>query len=238
MVAVTEFKLETSENGETNPSLQIALRYNAWLAWARVALAHSAAAIAAKERRILAWSNSDEDLKAATLEEEFQSSLQAVVASAAMIDAFFAQLIEVFPIDPSTRAAWQRNRTARPTQVCETLRRTFGLTSDVTGRLKSLLDATYRIRDAALHSSGKPQPPQYHEELNTYVEWRFWTFRSDIANFFAENCLGLMWDLCNSCEKEGVSESAFILETRNSLFELLPDGRPAYLPATFRFWLP
>jgi hypothetical protein len=60
---------------------------------------------------------------ARVLEAEFMASMQAVMAAAISMDAFYARVKEYVIIPSPTLDAWRQKGTARYKQVYETIRR-------------------------------------------------------------------------------------------------------------------
>jgi hypothetical protein len=62
-------------------------------------------------------------------------------------------------------------RTARYSQVAEVIRRAFNLKRNGVRLLLENLKKIYRLRDLAVHPSGKVQEALLHPELGVGVEW-------------------------------------------------------------------
>jgi hypothetical protein len=237
-IRITDFSIAFGEDGDVTSNLSLNLNYDACAAWARIALSHREKAIHAKAGREIAWAGADENAKGNTLEAEFQASMQAVVAAASSMDALYAVISDRFPVDPALREAWRKNRTARGTQVRETLRTTFNTGPKSTEFLGQFLDALYKIRDAALHPSAKHQPPIFHPELGVSTEWRFWTFRSDVADSLTCIMAKVLWDISHFSGKRPIAGSQFLSDFRRMILEVFPDGVPQPSQEQATFWLP
>jgi hypothetical protein len=57
------------------------------------------------------------------------------------------------------------------------------------------LKKIYRLRDLAVHPSGKVQEALLHPELGVGVEWRFVYFRADISEGAVNAATAIVWDL-------------------------------------------
>jgi len=78
------------ENRKPGSSLSHHVHFDACPIWLQLAIRHLSDAQVAQVSRVAAWKGADEDSKAAALEWEFESSLQAIMASALALDAFCA----------------------------------------------------------------------------------------------------------------------------------------------------
>jgi len=128
-----------------------------------------------------AWLGQNENLKAETLEREFESSMQAIMAAAIAVDAFYAAIKPKIQIPEDLREQWRQNRTPRYAQIAEVVRRGFSLPQNGAKNLRQNLKEIFRLRDLAVHPSGNIEAPIPHPELTVGVEWRFAWFRFDNA---------------------------------------------------------
>ena len=176
--AVQSFSIQAGEDGSLTPSLNLLFRYDVWPTWISVALGHLTRALDAEARRLHAWRGTDDEAKFMALEAEFEASMQATVASAIALDAFYAVLRTHVKLPALTIAAWRRNRTARHAQVATIIAAAFRLTNDGARTIKASVKEIYRLRDKAVHPAGIVEPAVYHPELDVGVEWRFVLFRA------------------------------------------------------------
>jgi hypothetical protein len=63
---------------------------------------------------------------------------------------------------------WRKGRTARYTQVSETVRRTFTLKPKGASALRANLKEIYRYRDLAVHPSGRIEAPMHHNDRSCH----------------------------------------------------------------------
>jgi hypothetical protein len=149
--------------------------------WLELAARHLADAEQRRLARIAAWQSDDADARAATLEREFESSMQAMMAAAIALDSFYLALRDKTSIPKETIQTWREKRTARYKQVAEVLRRAFALRPRGSVVLRGNLNEIFKFRDLAVHPSGAATAPVLHPELQTGVEWRFAAFRAENA---------------------------------------------------------
>ncbi len=112
---------------------------------------------------------------------EFKYSMQAIVAAATAIDAFYSNVQSRVQIDREVKQAWRKGRAKRPAVVAETLRTAFAIKQENFDNLSSTLHQVYQFRDNAVHPSGKLTDPVLHPGMRAGVEWRFVAFSFDNA---------------------------------------------------------
>jgi hypothetical protein len=226
-ITIPSFSIRLRDDGqfESDP-VSLHVRFDLCPTWIQVARRHLDHAQNAKARRDEAWPGSDEDAKAKALEEEFEASMQAIVSAAIAWDALYAILREHVTIPPAMSEKWRLGRTARYTQISETVRRAFVLKPKGSSLLRSNLRALYSFRDMAVHPSGKIAAPLLHPELNVGMEWRFVYFRAQNAEMAVLGAAGMLWDLATN----GRSKNAKITEYQKTLLARLQEIFPAGAP--------
>lgn len=189
------FTLSIAEDGTPSGSLTIHVHFDVCPTWIELALQHLTVAKGREAERKAAWAGADEDQKAASLEREFEASMQAIMASAVAIDAFYAVLRKKAEVSEDLVATWRKNRTARPVQVAEVIRIAFGLGDVRSSALRKNLQEIYRLRDLAVHPSGDIEAPIQHPELDVGVEWRFAYFRYANAELVVNTTLRMLSEI-------------------------------------------
>ena len=161
-------------------NLTLHVHYDVCPTWLDLADHHLADAEKRKLARVAAWQADDQDARAATLEREFESSMQAIMAAAIAVDSFYAALRDKTTIPKETMQTWRKRRTARYRQVAEVLRCAFSLSPKGIEVVRNSLEQVFRFRDSGRSSvvwryrcSGPFIP-----ELQVGVEWRFDVFRA------------------------------------------------------------
>jgi hypothetical protein len=173
--------LTFSDNGKpTNFAITaMHVHYDVCPTWLELAARHLSDAIERKHARITAWESNDDGAKSATLEKEFESSMQAIMAAAIAVDSFYATLKGKTKIADETFKAWKRNGTARYVQIAEVLKAAFSLKQQDFDKIRCDLEQIFKLRDLAIHPEGAPEFPVLHPELKIALEWRFEVFRAD-----------------------------------------------------------
>ncbi len=184
--------LGADSSGKPTASLTIHVHFDVCPTWMELALQHLASAKVREAERVAAWTGTDEVSKASTLEREFEASMQAIMAAAIAVDAFYAVLRKKVDVSDDLVATWRRNRTARPVQIAEVLRMAFGLSGVAFDGLRANLLEIYRLRDLAVHPSGDIEAPILHPDLNVGVEWRFAYFRHINADLVVRTALRML----------------------------------------------
>jgi len=84
-----------------------------WPHWFELALKHLRQARESHGRLLSAHSDGATEARALALDDEFQSSLQAICAVAFAIDGLYGSMVDHVVVGAETRAQWRRNRTSR-----------------------------------------------------------------------------------------------------------------------------
>jgi hypothetical protein len=227
-VAVPAGGLTLGVNGHGNATgnLTLHVRFDVCATWSELALRHLEDAKVKRVARQAAWAGSNAEHKAATLEREFEVSMQAIMAAAIAIDAFYSIIQTHVELPPSLIAQWRTKRTSRSSQVTEVLRRAFQLKPRGTAALRQNLREIYRLRDLAVHPSGKIEAPILHPEINVGVEWRFAYFRAHNAELIVNAATWILWDLAHSGQPKDSKIAEYMAGLRQRLAELFPCGHP------------
>jgi hypothetical protein len=234
---ISNLRLNLLDNSEPS-SLEMQLSYDACSAWLRITLDHLTSVKNARTRRNDAWRAEDPKDRGDALEDEFSASIQAIVAAASAMDALYAQIVTFFPPPDSLRDSWKKNRTARAIQISEVLRVNLRLNPEEASSLRGLLAGVFKLRDAAVHPNGRPQPAIHHLEIDVFTEWRFWAFRADVAEFIACSVAGLLWDISKIERKTSFTDSQFYKDFQNAIWNILSEGKPAPNVSSIHVWLP
>lgn len=219
--------LSIGDDGNINSSLTLHVRFDVCPTWIELALRHLAAANEARANRQAAWAGTDEEAKAAALEREFEASMQAVMAAAIALDAFYAMIQPNVAVPPTLVERWRTGRTARFSQVTEIVRRAFRLKPKCTANLRANLKEIFRIRDLAVHPSGKIEAPIYHPELDVGVEWRFAYFSASNAEIIVNGATWIIWDLCHGGKPADANVLEYMDNLKHRLIAIFPNGHPS-----------
>jgi hypothetical protein len=152
--------------------------------------------------------------------------MQAIMAAAIALDAFYAVIQDHVALPPELVEKWRTQRTARYSQVTEVVRRGFRLKPKGTKLLREHLQKIYRLRDLAVHPSGKIQAPIEHPELNVGVEWRFFYFRAEHAQNVVDAATAIIWDLANQGRPANPKIENYTKGLKARLDILFPSGHP------------
>jgi len=218
--------LAIGDDGKVKGNLTLHVRFDVCPTWAELAVRHLEDAKAKKALREAAWAGVEEDQKAAALEGEFEVSMQAIMAAVIAIDAFYALIQTHVQLPPNIVDKWRTKRTARYSQVTEVLRRGFRLRPEGVVALRQNLKEIYRLRDLAVHPSGKIEAPILHPELGVGVEWRFAHFRAHNAELVVNAATWILWDLANGGKPVDPEIKKYTDGLRQRLAVLFPSGHP------------
>jgi hypothetical protein len=190
--------ISLKEDGKPTFSLTLHVHFDVCPTWLELALRHLEDAKERQSARIAAWKAKDENSKVATLEREFEASMQAIMSSAIAIDAFYAVIQTKVNVPQAIITKWRDKRTPRYAQISEILRRAFTLKPEGFRALRQNLREIYRLRDLAIHPSGRIDAPIFHPELQVGVEWRFAYFRYENALLVVRETVRMLCELITS----------------------------------------
>lgn len=227
VIPVGDLKIATDSHGKVTGHLTPHVRFDVGPTWVQLALRHLEDAKAKRDLRTAAWAGVDEDQKGNSLEREFEASMQAIMAAAIAIDAFYALIQTHVDLPPSIVDNWRAKRTASYSQVAEVLKRAFHLKPKGVASLRQNLKEIYRLRDLAVHPSGKIEAPILHPELGGGVEWRFAYFRAYNAELIVNAASRILWELAYEGKPKHPEIQKYIDGLRPRLAELFPHGCPA-----------
>ncbi|WP_157469781.1 hypothetical protein [Desulfobulbus elongatus] len=219
--------ISLGSDGNLASSLTIHVRFDVCPTWCKLAIHHLADAEACRLDRVAAWDKTNEDQKGVSLEREFEASMQAIMAAAIALDAFYSMIQGHVQLPPTLIQKWRTKRTSRYSQVTEVLRRGFHLKPNGTANLRQNLKEIYRLRDMAVHPSGKIKAPLLHPEIQVGVEWRFAYFRAQNAEKVVNATTGMLWDLAHNGKPTDSKIMEYMNTLRPRLVELYPDGHPS-----------
>lgn len=219
--------ISVGDDGRVTGNLTLHVRYDVCPTWTALSLQHASAALEARSIREAAWSGTDENAKAAALEREFQFSMQAIMAAAISLDAFYAIIKPHVAVPANVIEQWRKGRTPRYSQVAEVVRRGFALKPKGAKGLRSNLKEIFRYRDLAVHPSGKIEAPILHPELNLGMEWRFAYFRAANAKAIVDAASWILWDLSHGGKPADAKIQSYMASLKQRLIELFPSGHPS-----------
>lgn len=220
------FTISLGQDGVPAPSLTLHVHFDVCPTWCELSLSHLTAAKSHRVARVAAWAGTNEGDKGQTLEREFEASMQASMAAAIALDAFYSAIQTHVKLPPTLVEQWRTKRTARYSQVTEVLRRGFHLKPKGIKILRQNLKEVYRFRDLAVHPSGKIEAPLLHPELNVGVEWRFAHFHAANAEALVNAATAIIWDLAHNGKPTETKIISYVKGLRERLGELFPSGHP------------
>lgn len=172
--------------------------FDACPTWLDLAVRHLSDAKVARDARIAAWRNPDEHSRTGALQWEFEASLQAMMASANAVDAFYAAVQGKVPLPQSLIEEWRDSRAPRHVRVSDVLSMAFSLEQKYANGVRRALAEIFRFRDLAIDPSTRTDAPILHPELGEGVEWRFAYFRHGNALLIVKASLRLITELVAS----------------------------------------
>jgi hypothetical protein len=212
--------ISIDENGNSNAALALHVHFDVCPTWLRLAFQQAREAKKSQHVRQTVWSGSDEEAKASALEQEFEASMQSVVAVAVAFDALYALLRPHTKIEASSPQEGKKSRSPRYAKVSETLRQACGVSQEKGIQLRKELRQIFSLRDRAVHPEAQVTEPVLHPELNVGVEWRFALFRAQNAEIIIRSAVGIIRHLA-SCAENAQAPVRKIMNILNGNVDLL-----------------
>lgn len=126
------------------------------------------------------------------LQKEFVIGMQVVMAGCIAIDSYYASIKKFANIPEELLNKWRTKRTARYTQISETLKRVFFIPQDTFQQIRELLKQSFKLRDMAVHPKHGTDVPALYPEINKITDWRYSAFRFANAKGVAGHSLSLI----------------------------------------------
>lgn len=145
--------------------------------WLNIAYGHLLKTETAHNNLMLAKDEKNNEKIGNSLQNEFISGMQSIVASCIAIDAYYASVKDHIDIPDSLVKIWHDNGTARYKQIAEVFRQAFFLKTNTAKKIRDILKESFDFRDKAVHPNYGTAQPQLHVELNKVTDWRYAHFR-------------------------------------------------------------
>jgi hypothetical protein len=188
--------ISISGDGDLQPSpVEVSVSIDLFAYWLEIAMAHLIRAGDVHKELLAVWGQSNGEQGSQWLEGEFASSLQCITAAAIAVDAFYAMVRDHVPIPEKDIEAWRTNRTSRPKQIAEVLRRSFLVGPNSFTAMRGHLIELFKWRDWSVHPPAGFQKPVRYDELLVGTEWRFVAFRFENAKNALALSLGIIAQL-------------------------------------------
>jgi hypothetical protein len=155
---------------ESNPPK---MHYDVCPVWLSIAIEHLRIAKSAND---FIGEKLEGEEKFQALEIEFRASMQAITASAIVIDAFYAMVKKNLSSDANPFDAKKRGA-SRPAQVSEAFKQAFQLKAKGFGTIRNAIEQIYKYRDRAVHPTSDFSDVTYHPEFKLGLEARQVTYR-------------------------------------------------------------
>jgi hypothetical protein len=187
------------DDGKFEASVTVNLNYDVIPTWLRIALRHLTAAEESRRAVLVAWTGDaptlDASQQAKTIEAEFQAAMQAIVAAAVALDAFYTTVEKLIEVPEALRATWRANKTSRYARMSEVFRIAFEIGPRSTVQLRGFIKWVMGLRDRAVHPTSNSKEAVLHPVLGRAMEWRLVTFRLEMAQSVVGNSLSAIVQL-------------------------------------------
>ena len=194
-IDISSFDISIDENGKissTGPTIHTGLDMCPY--WLEIAFEHLIKTETTHEKLLTAVTEKNESSIGELLQKEFVLGMQVVMASCIAIDSYYASIKKFANIPEELSSTWQNNRTARYTQIAETLKRVFIIPQDVFQQIRELLKQSFKLRDRAVHPKHGTDVPVLYPEIHKITDWRFSAFRYANAKAVAGHSLSLIFE--------------------------------------------
>lgn len=205
------------EDGRAMSSLTLHVHFDVCPTWLALASGHLADAQVRAEEQKAAWQGDDASAKAEALEREFEASIQAIMAAATAMEAFYGVVQKAAEVPKAQREKWREKKAARRKQVGEVLRLAFGISSEDFRAVRGILKNIYTLRDMAVHPKGELAPALLHPELGVGVEGRFYYFRYAHAKQIVDEAHELIYQLVTNGTPKNAEVARYSGELRAKL---------------------
>lgn len=192
-VDIPEFSNYINPEGKLeSPSLALHTELILCPDWLTISYENLLRADRADKALMIAKEDKNDEKIAKSLQDEFTSGMQSIIASLIAIDAHYACVKDRIHIPADLTETWHEKRTARYKQISEVLNRAFKLTGKESKMVRAILKESFSFRDKAVHPPPGTTAPFLHPELNKITDWRYATFRFYNAKAIARTSLSIV----------------------------------------------
>lgn len=196
--------------------------------WLEIALIHLSKSDEAHASLMEAKASADNEAISTALGKDFISGMQAIMASAIAIDAYYATVKDKISLPDDLVKTWKENGTARYKQIAEVLRRAFKLSNKSSKNLRDFLNELFRFRDLAVHPKAGTTSPTLHPELNKVSDWRFAAFRNHNAHIATKITLSIVNQTINKGAPHNEALDKYCLELSNRIEPIITKWQETY----------
>jgi hypothetical protein len=230
-IPIGGLSIATDLEGNFTATLTLQVGLDVCPIWLTIAEGHLSEAQTSNRQLDSASTSADEEAIATHLESDLRSSLQAVVASAIAVDAFYAALRQFVQIDEATLSAWRDRGTARYKQVGETMRRAFQMKPRNAVQLRNALKQLYYYRDVSVHPDLSYTEASPHPEARRNTAKLLTTFRYPNARELAKVAISLISQGCMSAKSPFPEAAKYFADLRPKIEPILTRWEQRHGPA-------
>jgi len=158
--------MSVTDDGDVRGEVkEVRVRIDLWPTWLEIGCRATDQALGASAQLT---PELDDEAKTAQLTAELEGGLIAITAFAFCIDGFYDTVRNELGRHPD-ELAWKKNRTARATQVSETLRHHLKLGPKFSRLLRQYVEELFGFRSRAVHPNGAWVSPNYRPEIDSGV---------------------------------------------------------------------
>lgn len=212
---VVNLTISVGDDGTVSGSASLQVSLNMCPTWLTIAARHIRDAVAAQNRLRLCHEAGDEAGLGTALLDQANAGMQAIVASCAAFDAFYASITDRLPVDAATADAWKKNGTGRYKRIAEVLRRTFKMSNESAKLTRDAMKQNFQYRAWAVHPPAAGREPVFYPEIERAVEWRLFAFRVHNAQAIAGQTLSMIAQISRLPRRQQPDTLAVYLEANS-----------------------
>lgn len=226
-IRVSNLRLIEDDSGEVQlDPIVLQLQYDVVPTWLHLAFQHLIESEMRCEEVQRIWQDPDEEAKVKALEAEFQAAMQACIASAIALDAFYACVKDTAGV-PSSSA---RSRHAK---IADTLGTAFRYRNEVAKKVSRVLGEIFSVRNLAVHPGANFKEPQFRPDLNVGVPWHFAQFRFELAKRAVHASLSIVAHLVSRSTTESKALADYCQRTQRKVRPIVERWESKYDPLYF-----
>lgn len=135
------------------------------------------------------------------------SGMQAAIAVAFALDGIYAEIKQQFPLPAEITSKWKANKTARYTQIAETIGRTFGISGENAKSLRHMLKGIFELRDMAVHPPASFSYPIPFGNSGVNVDKTFAAFHFEDVSGVVRHGIEIMRLMANGKSKDNATRT-------------------------------
>lgn len=203
LINFDNFSLKIGDDGEIEVGqVSISTALDMCPYWLDIAYEHLLLTEQAHNDLMVAKELDNGEMIGKALSTEFTSGMQAIMASAIAIDAFYACIKERIEIHEDLIRVWRENKLSRYKQIVEVIRIASPMKHETVKEIRGHLKGIFHFRNMAVHPPSKKTLPLLHPELNKITDWRYVEFRYRNAKIITGDSLSIIAQIASRAHND------------------------------------